>query len=50
MVHYGHANACRQAKQMGNYLIVGIHSDGLSFFEINSTNKTTIYDLYRGHY
>ncbi|CAF5118145.1 unnamed protein product, partial [Rotaria magnacalcarata] len=27
MVHYGHANACRQAKQMGNYLIVGIHSD-----------------------
>lgn len=28
MVHFGHANACRQAKQMGNYLIVGVHSDG----------------------
>ncbi|CAF1008234.1 unnamed protein product [Rotaria sordida] len=27
MVHFGHANACRQAKQMGNYLIVGVHSD-----------------------
>jgi ethanolamine-phosphate cytidylyltransferase len=29
MVHFGHANACRQAKQMGSYLIVGVHSDGL---------------------
>jgi cytidyltransferase-like protein len=29
MVHFGHANACRQAKQMGGYLIVGVHSDGL---------------------
>jgi len=28
MVHFGHANACRQAKQMGGYLIVGVHSDG----------------------
>ncbi|CAF4048362.1 unnamed protein product [Rotaria sp. Silwood2] len=28
MVHFGHANACRQAKQMGTYLIVGVHSDG----------------------
>lgn len=27
MVHYGHANAIRQAKQMGDYLIVGVHSD-----------------------
>ncbi|KAI0228125.1 Ethanolamine-phosphate cytidylyltransferase [Lamellibrachia satsuma] len=27
MVHFGHANALRQAKQMGDYLIVGIHSD-----------------------
>jgi cytidyltransferase-like protein len=32
MVHFGHANACRQAKQMGNYLIVGVHSDGLFIF------------------
>ncbi|CAF0777260.1 unnamed protein product [Adineta steineri] len=27
MVHFGHANACRQAKQMGTYLVVGVHSD-----------------------
>ncbi|CAF4762148.1 unnamed protein product, partial [Rotaria magnacalcarata] len=33
MVHYGHANACRQAKRMGNYLIVGIHSDGSSAYK-----------------
>ncbi len=32
MVHFGHANACRQAKQMGGYLIVGVHSDGLFYF------------------
>jgi ethanolamine-phosphate cytidylyltransferase len=27
MVHFGHANALRQAKAMGDYLIVGVHSD-----------------------
>ena len=27
MVHYGHANSLRQAKAMGDYLIVGIHTD-----------------------
>jgi len=27
MVHFGHANALRQAKAMGEYLIVGVHSD-----------------------
>lgn len=27
MVHFGHANACRQAKGLGDYLIVGVHSD-----------------------
>lgn len=27
MVHYGHANSLRQAKMMGDYLIVGVHSD-----------------------
>lgn len=27
MVHFGHANALRQAKALGNKLIVGIHND-----------------------
>ena len=27
MVHFGHANACRQAKALGDFLIVGVHSD-----------------------
>lgn len=27
MMHYGHANALRQARSMGGYLVVGVHSD-----------------------
>ena len=27
MVHFGHANALRQAKMLGTKLIVGVHSD-----------------------
>lgn len=27
LVHFGHCNALRQAKQLGDYLVVGIHSD-----------------------
>lgn len=27
MVHFGHANQLRQAKQLGGYLIVGVHTD-----------------------
>ena len=27
MVHFGHANAMRQAKLMGDQLVVGVHSD-----------------------
>jgi len=27
MVHFGHANQLRQAKAMGQYLVVGVHSD-----------------------
>lgn len=29
MVHFGHANIIRQAKLLGDYLIVGVHSDGM---------------------
>lgn len=27
MVHFGHANSLRQAKALGDYLIVGVHTD-----------------------
>ena len=27
MMHFGHANALRQAKLMGDFLVVGVHSD-----------------------
>nr|KAF6458046.1 phosphate cytidylyltransferase 2, ethanolamine [Rousettus aegyptiacus] len=27
MVHYGHSNQLRQARAMGDYLIVGVHTD-----------------------
>ena len=27
MVHFGHANSLRQAKALGDILVVGIHSD-----------------------
>lgn len=27
MMHFGHANALRQAREFGDYLVVGIHSD-----------------------
>ncbi|XP_022245772.1 ethanolamine-phosphate cytidylyltransferase-like isoform X2 [Limulus polyphemus] len=30
MVHFGHANQLRQAKAMGDYLIVGVHTDEIT--------------------
>lgn len=27
MMHWGHANAIRQAKKEGHHLVVGVHSD-----------------------
>ena len=27
IMHFGHANQLRQAKAMGDYLIVGVHND-----------------------
>ena len=27
IMHFGHANQLRQAKAMGDYLIVGVHTD-----------------------
>lgn len=27
MVHFGHANAIRQARELGDYLVVGVHND-----------------------
>ena len=49
MVHFGHANACRQAKQMGGYLIVGVHSDGLlkSFAHFETIR---VLNVFRGNY
>ncbi|KAI9249653.1 hypothetical protein BY458DRAFT_590402 [Sporodiniella umbellata] len=38
MMHYGHANALRQAKEMGDVLIVGVHSD----FEIEKNKGPTV--------
>lgn len=32
MVHYGHSNQLRQAKAMGDYLIVGVHTDSKNLY------------------
>lgn len=40
MVHYGHSNQLRQAKAMGDYLIVGVHTDSK-----NSYKVATMYDV-----
>ncbi|XP_052070725.1 ethanolamine-phosphate cytidylyltransferase-like isoform X2 [Mytilus californianus] len=40
MAHFGHANAIRQAKEMGDYLIVGVHSDA----EITKNKGPPVYN------
>lgn len=39
MVHFGHANALRQAKELGDVLVVGVHSDGECKFLRNAAVK-----------
>jgi ethanolamine-phosphate cytidylyltransferase len=29
VLHFGHANALRQAKALGDELVVGVHTDGI---------------------
>lgn len=36
MVHYGHSNQLRQAKAMGDYLIVGVHTDGRTATDVHT--------------
>lgn len=48
MVHYGHSNQLRQAKAMGDYLIVGVHTDSKRSQPVNVIAKhltvhTTLY-------
>ena len=63
MVHYGHSNQLRQAKAMGDYLIVGVHTDSKRTFDSHVTNtvaptpavhhqesfKVTYYEHYEVH-
>lgn len=48
MVHYGHSNQLRQAKAMGDHLIVGVHPDGLNlnitFFMSQLLRPAYLYD------
>lgn len=45
MVHYGHSNQLRQAKAMGDYLVVGVHTDGMHHNFRPSRKVTVIYKL-----
>lgn len=45
MVHYGHSNQLRQAKAMGDYLVVGVHTDGMLHNFRPSHKVTVIYKL-----
>lgn len=40
MVHYGHSNQLRQARAMGDYLIVGVHTDGKVWASVPETQSS----------
>ncbi len=44
MVHFGHANSLRQAKAMGDRLIVGVHTDA----EITRHKGPPVFNQVRG--
>ena len=40
MVHFGHANSLRQAKAMGDFLVVGVHTDEeITKHKVGSTSR-----------
>lgn len=41
LFHYGHVNALKQCKEMGDYLIVGVHSDEV----VNSYKRIPIMNM-----
>tara|TARA_B100001094_G_scaffold264930_1_gene267206 strand:+ start:988 stop:1410 length:423 start_codon:yes stop_codon:yes gene_type:complete len=41
LFHYGHVNALKQCKEMGDYLIVGVHSDKV----VNSYKRTPVMNM-----
>jgi cytidyltransferase-like protein len=57
MMHFGHANSLRQAKLMGNYLVVGVHTDGAQstplrlffFFQTKSSLGFALFVVPRAH-
>lgn len=46
MVHYGHSNQLRQAKGMGDYLIVGVHTDGKATTHLHTLCCGCFYENY----
>jgi cytidyltransferase-like protein len=45
MMHFGHANSLRQARAMGDYLIVGVHTDGKIAMTYLNRFQLTMFNL-----